>query len=288
MHPMLFLRKITRTLDEAAVPEDRKVGLAVACLRQSAADWALAKEGTFINFNIFVEAFKKQYWNADKERELFYDIRYGKFKTGSRADYFIKLAGQAAFLTESLQEKYLVKCLFKHFSPDILRGAVMSNICTTEEAEEFLKKIDITFYDSDTNKRRSIPPPRHDSCRGQPLHAFQSVNENSNHAGVDDRQNVTSSRAIRSLQFDDCLLSDDDEVTCADKLLSPLLEVVVVDRKLQALQCCAISESFADWLQVEVPTTPVLPITNTVITVAFGGKTKKIKKTNIVDCAIRS
>nr|CAH7716433.1 unnamed protein product [Callosobruchus chinensis] len=153
-HPMNFLKKLERLLNEAGVPEGGKLILALGCLRGSAAEWAEIKEDSFRSFVDFVEAFKNRYWGVDEQRSLFYEIKYGKFESGSRADYFLKLARLAKFLSEKINEEDLIAYISQHFSnePEIRKSIVTQNLDTLEQVEIFLRKLDV-LDSSETNNR---------------------------------------------------------------------------------------------------------------------------------------
>lgn len=76
LHPIQFLKKLTHLLNEAAVPNRERVGLAVNCLNSSAGEWGAYKEQSFKNFENVADAFKSRYWGVDQERELFWEIKY--------------------------------------------------------------------------------------------------------------------------------------------------------------------------------------------------------------------
>nr|CAI5869338.1 unnamed protein product [Callosobruchus analis] len=59
LHPMQFLNKIERMFNDAGVPEEAKVGLAMSCLKQSAADWAMNKEQKLGCYDDFRPAFRE-------------------------------------------------------------------------------------------------------------------------------------------------------------------------------------------------------------------------------------
>nr|CAH7738504.1 unnamed protein product [Callosobruchus chinensis] len=94
IHPMLFLERLDKTFQDAGVPEQAELGLAVGCLRGSAAEWGSIKEDTLIDFNSFKQAFKDRFWSIEKQRELYMNLVYGAYRNGSRADYFLDFTGE--------------------------------------------------------------------------------------------------------------------------------------------------------------------------------------------------
>lgn len=55
-HPMQFLKKLNKIFEEAGVPEERKMSLAIGCLRGTAADWVAVKEPSLKTYGDFVHA----------------------------------------------------------------------------------------------------------------------------------------------------------------------------------------------------------------------------------------
>nr|CAI5819598.1 unnamed protein product [Callosobruchus analis] len=154
MHPMLFLKKLERYFEDAGVPDQAKVGLAINCLRSSAADWVANKEASFSSYDIFKDMFKKRYWGEDEERQLFYSIKYGVYNGGNKADYILKLASQVSFLSQEIKEKDLVEMLLGHFGNEIQRGAVLSGVKCIDDLEEYMRKIDSIENNNDRRRRQ--------------------------------------------------------------------------------------------------------------------------------------
>ncbi|KAG5889765.1 hypothetical protein JTB14_003859 [Gonioctena quinquepunctata] len=71
MNPMIFLNKLNYILRKAGVPGECKRGLALACLKGTAADWGSIKEDSFTTYEDFEKAFKDRFWGVEKQRELF-------------------------------------------------------------------------------------------------------------------------------------------------------------------------------------------------------------------------
>nr|CAH7749989.1 unnamed protein product [Callosobruchus chinensis] len=129
LHPMQFLNKIEKLFYGAGVSEDAKVGLAISCLRQSAADWAMNKE----KYD-FLREFRERYWNSEHERTLYYDIKYGEYS-----------GGLASHLCNSIDESDLVHMLVDHFPSEIERGVVLNGIKRLDDFEKYLRMIDGTY-----------------------------------------------------------------------------------------------------------------------------------------------
>lgn len=114
------------------MPEECKVNLAVNCLKGAAADWVAIKESSFIKYTDFVKAFKNIYWGLDKQRELFLEIKYGRYETGKRSDYFFKLVNQAKYLSQNMSDEELIDKISKHFSTEIRSSIITQGLDTIE------------------------------------------------------------------------------------------------------------------------------------------------------------
>lgn len=303
LHPRMYLKKIKKLFDEAGVPEDRKLGLTVNSLRGSAADWAATREDSWTNFKEFEKEFKERYWGIEQERELFYELKYGKYRSGDRAEYFLKLAAQASFLSEKLPEDKLVEWLAKHFSSDICRGIYTKGLKKIDEVEEYLRKLDGTY--SSNNRNRDTYEGRNEVRRENRDERNRGVNSRQNYNNANSEpnrernnaregeNNSNSERTIRFLDVRDELLSDDEDLDELDgnKLLSPVINSYVGGQEVDILidsgsQCTAVSENFFRKLQGEKINIPVLPLTSLTISVAVGGKKQRVNQQVLLPVSI--
>ncbi|KAJ8969912.1 hypothetical protein NQ314_001529 [Rhamnusium bicolor] len=170
MHPIEFIRKLSRSFDESGVPKLKRVELAISCLRRSVADWALAREGHFNDFSGFYDAFLRRYWGPEEGRKTFYKIQYCCYERGSPADYFLKLVREATYLSKQLREYELIECLVEHFEPEVRRVILSNAYNGIDEVEMFLRKIDGTYK---TDHRRTD-----ENVRGEIL--SENLNKNRN------------------------------------------------------------------------------------------------------------
>nr|CAI5862205.1 unnamed protein product [Callosobruchus analis] len=81
-------KKIEKAIFGSRRSGGSKIGLAISCLRGTAADWAAIKENCLTSFEDFETAFINRYWGIDKQRDLYSNLCYGRYENGSRADYF--------------------------------------------------------------------------------------------------------------------------------------------------------------------------------------------------------
>lgn len=293
-HPMLFLKKLNKLLIEAGVPEERKVGLAAGCLRASAADWIAVKEPSLKDFEDFEQAFRNRFWGVENQRELFLEIRYGKFETGSRSEYFLNLINQARFLEEKISDKDLIEKISKHFSTEVRRGIITQGLDTIDTIEEYLRKIDETYDERVNDNGRFSGRNNFANNNNNTRNAGGNNNQNRNRenvaqndrnsSGNQGRQNQNVNLITRFNQSQENILLESDyenEDSNEKAVVVPVVNAKIVDEKVEILidsgsEVTAISNDFFEKIKSKIEA-PVLPVTNVQISVAVGGKTQRIK-----------
>ncbi|CAH1997719.1 unnamed protein product [Acanthoscelides obtectus] len=287
VHPMNFLRKIMHILDEAGVPETARLKLVTGCLRGSAAEWAEIKEDSFDSFQSFIDAFMDRYWGVKEQRALYYEIKYGKFRSGSRADYVLRMAKLASFLTDKISESELVRFLSQHFTqePEIHRAVLIQNMKTIEELEGFLRnldEVDATSRDRRNEGRGGYNPPNHNGNRN-----FRQDAQGENNRNDQDR-------AIRFIDVGEDLLSEIEDGGDGDEghqMISSTVKGNVYGEEVNILldsgsQCCAISDEFYKKINSDENGILVLPVVNFSVTGAVGKKQQRIKQQVLVKIEI--
>nr|CAI5868790.1 unnamed protein product [Callosobruchus analis] len=277
---MAFVRRVEKIFQEASVPEQRKIGLALTCLRGSAADWASIKEASFTSYSIFREMFINRFWGVDRQRDLFLHLSYGKFESGSRAEYFLNLVNQASFLSEPIPEQKLIKMLAKHFPPDIQRGMMILGLNDFDSVDDYLHNIDESYSrdrDIDRAAGHSNPNAYRESRNDAPTNNWRGED-----AARNDDRNL---RYITKFNADNDLMSeasDIEENLESEKFETPAILLEVGGEPLPALldsgsEVTAISEKLYNKL-VDTLKFPVLPVTKVSISVATGNIKQRIKK----------
>nr|CAH7764166.1 unnamed protein product [Callosobruchus chinensis] len=294
LHPMNFLKKLERLLNEAGVPEGGKLNLALGCLRGSAAEWAEIKEDSFRSFVDFVEAFKNRYWGVDEQRSLFYEIKYGKFESGSRADYFLKLARLAKFLSEKINEEDLIAYISQHFSnePEIRKSIVTQNLDTLEQVEIFLRKLDVLDSSETNNRGRGRNWDRggeRNNERGYMRRNERFGNRVNTGEPRQDRMPGNDSREadcrIIEKVYADCVDDFFSEVESGEEdgkpdLVTPIVHAKVAGVSIGVLidsgsQVSAVSDKFLKMIKHDIPK---LPVSNVAVKLAVGARPEKIKE----------
>lgn len=307
IHPMYFMKKLKTLLEEAEVPLCRRVRLAINCLRGTALEWAENREEGFVDFQTFSEAFKNKFWGIEHEKDLYYEIRYGKYKTGMRAEYFLNLYKQASYLSEKIPENKLIEWLTAHFDDNVRRGVLLNGLRTIDEIEEYLRKYDGTIDRSNANgpNNRSAETRNYRGRAEMSNNNFSNNNEriergnegrnyqgrsetNTNNAWRQNESNHTNRNAeVRVItKFNvsqENLLSDSDDEQENRELLSPILKGNIFNEDIDVLidtgsQISAVAEDYVKKLQLRGFEIPVLPVTNTMVSVAVGASRQRVKE----------
>lgn len=287
VHPMVSLKKLNKLFEDAGVPQSARCSLAINSLRGAAADWAEIKEHIFITFDDFEGAFKEKYWGVEKQRELYLDISYGRFENGSRAEYFINYITEAKFLSEAIPMQKLIDMLSRHFPAEIKRGIVTNGLSSFDVVEEYLRKIDETYRgEGNSNVRRNINYNNGNYVNPRNRGRDQPITRQNEGSGSVENVRIT----VFNREPDE-MLSDPEEVQEETEMLSPSIELEIGNREVVVLvdsgsDVCAISENFYEEIKNH-SNIPVLPVTNSNISVAAGNKTFKIKKQILLPIKIK-
>nr|CAH7745333.1 unnamed protein product [Callosobruchus chinensis] len=288
----------------AGVPENHRVGLAISCLRGTAADWASIKEDSFPTFTDFEHAFIKRYWGMTKQRDLFLNLSDGRHESGSLSEYSMNLVNQANFLTERIPEEKLTKTLSKHFPSEIQRGIVTMGLKIIDEIDEYLREVDDVRKEAPVGQSNNSRENTNGRNRGQNNECVGYTNEGSrgqgqgsnwrsqpqgnSYAVSNEGQRDGNVRQVMShlTTFNDenDFLSNDsesEEVSEQSKFKSPILRAKVGSVQLDIIadsgsEISAVSEKFFDGIKQYVKV-PVLPVSGLAISPAFDAKRQRIK-----------
>nr|CAI5818914.1 unnamed protein product [Callosobruchus analis] len=275
-HPQAFIKKLKKLFLEAGVPEDQKIGLAISCLRGTAADWAAIKENCLTSFEDFETAFINRYWGIDKQRDLYSNLCYGRYENGSRADYFLNLINQAGYLTESLPEAKLISMVSRHFPAEIQRGIAILGLKTFDEVEEYLRNID------EAGPEVRMSSGGNNIQRRQQNFGRERRDTERLDGGIGNVRNIMSHKIPVFCEDLDLVSSDaESDVGEEIKFQSPILRGkigcvsmdIVVD---SGSEVSAISENLFNKMK-EHMRIPTLPVSGLAISPAFGAKRQRIR-----------
>lgn len=153
--PMAFIKELQSIFELAQVPDEKRVVFAIKSLKGSAVDWAYIKRNNFTGFEDFRNMFLERYGGAEKERELYAKLKFGEYRYGSRADYFIKMVKENNYLSEPCSETELIKMLARHFDWETRRGILNGGYRTYDEVEGYLRELDGVFENKNDNGTRN-------------------------------------------------------------------------------------------------------------------------------------
>ncbi|VEN53305.1 unnamed protein product [Callosobruchus maculatus] len=285
LHPVQFLDKIERLFRDAGVPDEAKVGLAINCLRQSAADWALNKEKNLASYDDFKRAFRERYWNAEHERALYYDIKYGEYTGGSRGDYLLKIAGSASYLSNSIDEGDLVTMIVDHFPTEIKRGVILNGIKRLDDLAKYLRVLDGSYEDE---RRRGGP---RGNLRTPPVRNLGNQSNLQREGGGNHNREI---RYLTSFNAEpEALLSESEEESKEENFKSPVFSGVISGQLVDILidsgsQISAVSEEFVSQLKDKEIQVPSLPISDMSVSAAVGGKKYRVKEQVLLSVTVES
>lgn len=287
IHPKDFVKKARDICVDAGVPENKRVELVISCLRGSAQDWAVTKRDCFVALERFIEMFLERYWGVEQERELFFNIKYGRYESGSKADYFLKMAKEAAYLDTKLPEETLVRYLSKHFSNEIQRGILNAGLKDIGGVEGHLREIDNTYEEGTNNQRNNCQNRRNNNNHVQNNRGNGSSGINNNNWRRDRENNNDNSREINLVDTvgGEELLSDSEkeDATRARKMSCPTISLEVFGEATEALidsgsEITAVSEQFFKVVSKSTNGLPILPVVGITVRGAVGTKEQKIKQ----------
>lgn len=163
---------------------------------------------------------------------------------------------------------------------------------TLDDVETYLRKIDETYDVSTTNCtiRREIPRNSNDGFRR--YYGNQNASNAAENKGERNVQNVNSADKVREVHLL-TKFNEEEEESDSDILISPCIEVTIGHEVVEALvdsgsQISPISEEFGHYLRVKNLHLPLLPISNTAVSVAIGIKQLKVRKQVLLTVMINS
>ncbi|XP_023028732.2 retrovirus-related Pol polyprotein from transposon 17.6 [Leptinotarsa decemlineata] len=316
MHPVTFIKKLSKLFNEAGVPDEKKVFFAMQCLRGSAQDWSSLKEESFTDYEQFKQLFFERYWSSDDEREVFNRIKFGTYKNGPKADYFLKMLGESKLLSNSLTEGEQIELIINHFSPEVRKAILNWGVRDADSIEKFLRKLDVTENGEGRNESTAERSNwrENNRQRGQPSNRQQYSNNRSSNAGngaaergivghagenttgsegrtrhVDERQvNTVFNEPFENILEDDPM--EESEGTESLTVL-PTIEIEIEGTKQWVLvdtgsQVTCISQTFANQLLELNPELPKLPTNVLTVSGALGKQKDHVREQLYVSFAV--
>lgn len=302
VHPVGFMKKLTNIFEEAGVPAEKKISLAVSCLRGSAQDWGVLKEDSVVEFDKFKKLFLRRYWGIEEERKAFNNIKFGLYEHGSKADYLFKIVREAKYLSQPLTDQEIISYVTNHFPPDIRRGIINCQSQSLDDIEMYLRKIDSTYVntnsrmDSGTANRAYTARNnvQNSGNNNQQNNNFRNYNRRNGNAEDDwgesrnsgGQPNVNPVATIFNNNYDDLLSDVEDEVPATNKVM-PTVHVDIESVTTQALidsgsQVSCVSKSFFEKLIKVNSRIPSIPAKCVTLVGALGDKNQKVQNQTLL------
>lgn len=310
IHPVNFIKKLSRIFDEAGVPGEKKIFFALSCLRGSAQHWGNLKEDSFIDYEQFKKCFLERYWSVEEEREVFRRVKFGSYSGGSKADYFIRMLGEIKLLSDSLTEAEQIEMLINHFPAEVRKSLFSWGVKTVEDIEKFLRRLDSVEQDNTGDARHSSTSSWRDTNRarggGGRLQSFNREprnNENVNrrestvpNSSVGARRDVNNQNSINRESNDAevanifkedlrefLTVEEEIERHVEELTVLPTIEVVTEGLKNRALidtgsQITCVSGKFAEQLKKINKKLPELPTNVLTISGALGKQKDQVRE----------
>lgn len=149
VHPVAFIEKLSETFQEALVPQDKEVKLALSALRGSSVEYFDIHKRKLNSFRDFKRLFLDKYWGLEIQREVYRKIQFGSYVQGSREEYFIKLVKEARYLNPPLEDEEILELISGHFDLETQKGLL--SISSIDQVEKYLRRLD--RHDSMENRR---------------------------------------------------------------------------------------------------------------------------------------
>jgi hypothetical protein len=127
------------------VPENLKLPIVLRSIKDPfAQDWVSSAYHKLNSYESFKSQFARLFWNELEQARVRCDIYQGKYDKNegeSMAEHYVRYASLAANLQPPLSEFGLVTALTSHFSMEIQRARLATNLKSSQEALAFLGRM---------------------------------------------------------------------------------------------------------------------------------------------------
>jgi hypothetical protein len=142
---VMFLRDLDLYFEVKKIPEKLKLPLVLRAIRDPfAKNWVSAEYQKIDSYQGFKEQFAKLFWNELEQSRVRCDIYQGKYdrrEGESMTEHYVRYASLAANLQPPMTEYDIVTALTSHFPMEIQRSMLAANLRTSQEALEFLGRL---------------------------------------------------------------------------------------------------------------------------------------------------
>jgi len=152
-----FMRDLDMYFELKKVPENLKLPLALRAIKEHFAQNSVSSEYHKIDsYHSFKSQFSKLFWNEPEQARARCDIWQGRYDRNggeSMTEHYVLYASLTANLQPPLTEYDLVTALTSHFSMEIQRAMLASNLRSSQEALAFLARMQSLEYSQEVYKK---------------------------------------------------------------------------------------------------------------------------------------
>ncbi|XP_031769932.2 uncharacterized protein LOC113522890 isoform X3 [Galleria mellonella] len=118
-HPMDFLENIKYFISELKMTPEKQLPFIISCLDGVPLMWARCFRSEFKDVDSFYDIFEQEFWGADRQKSVLYDMKLGKYdETSSRmsmSEYFLHKVSNYRHLNPPPSDLEIVYSLAAHF-----------------------------------------------------------------------------------------------------------------------------------------------------------------------------
>ncbi|KMQ91596.1 reverse ribonuclease integrase [Lasius niger] len=172
-NPMKFLKRFEKIANYEGVETREQLYYFGKCMRGTASNWFDVRDPDSIEEA--KEAFVDYFWSEEQQARFREEIYTGRFKTESNismAEYALNVSKQAKYLVPPMSEHEIIRCVKRHFGPNIAREIRPSTVKTVEEFVTLLdeleyeqKKMQRVNYRAQNTTERNVGARRASSAR---------------------------------------------------------------------------------------------------------------------------
>lgn len=143
-HPMDFLENVKYYISDLNITPCKQLPFIMSCLDGIPLMWARCFRNEFKDTEDFYEAFEQEYWGADRQKMILYDMKLGKYDVErsrmSMSEYFLHKVTNYKHLTPPPSDLEIVYSLAAHFPSAVELEMRLTPKPTLREAYSLLRR----------------------------------------------------------------------------------------------------------------------------------------------------
>lgn len=145
-HPMDFLESVKYYISELNMVEEKQLPFIISCLEGVPLMWARCFKNEFKNVEGFYSAFEQEFWGADRQKAVLYDLKLGKYDEASSrmsmSEYFLHKVSNYRHLSPPPSDLEIVYSLAAHFPTAVELELRLAPKPTLRDAYRLLRRKD--------------------------------------------------------------------------------------------------------------------------------------------------